>query len=115
MITVLITHKPCQSKGNDKECPQDNKTVLQNSAEIAIFSPGLFFVLCCNCRSYMEVWGLEVWVWALDWVFGGGISVDGVWGLWCGGFWVFWIKGSLYIHRRINLGKNFALRLIDVL
>ena len=26
-----------------------------------------------------------------------GFSVDGVWGLWCGAFWVFWV-GALYIN-----------------
>ena len=32
-----------------------------------------------------------------------GFSADGVLGL-----WVFWSLGSLYEHRRINLGKNVA-------
>ena len=26
-----------------------------------------------------------------------GLSVDGVWGLWCGAFWVFWVW-ALYIN-----------------
>ena len=26
-----------------------------------------------------------------------GFSVDGVWGLWCGAFWFFWV-GALYIN-----------------
>ena len=37
-----------------------------------------------------------------------GFSVDGVWGLWCGAFWVFWVWCSLYKHKRIILGKNCA-------
>ena len=59
----------------------------------------------------MVVWGSEVGVWVLDWVSRGEdfSSVDGVWGLWCGGLWVLWKWGSLYKHRRINLGKNQKL------
>ena len=30
-------------------------------------------------------------------VLGLGFSVDGVWGLWCGAFWFFWV-GTLYIN-----------------
>ena len=48
--------------------------------------------------------GLVTWVGFL----GLGFSVDGVRGLWCGAFGVYWGEGSLYKHRRINLGKCFA-------
>ena len=37
--------------------------------------------------------------------FGSGFSVDGVWGLWCGAFWVFLGWGSIYKHKRITLGE----------
>ena len=37
-----------------------------------------------------------------------GFSVDGVWGLWCGAFWVFLGWCSLYKHKRINLGKKMV-------
>ena len=33
----------------------------------------------------------------------------GVWGLWCGAFWVFWGWGSLYKHRRITLGIKLCV------
>ena len=48
--------------------------------------------------------GLGVWV--LDWVLVKGF--DGVWGLWCGAFWVLLGWGSPYKHRRITLGKKPA-------
>ena len=41
--------------------------------------------------------------------FGLGHSVDGVWVPWCGAFWVFWVWGSLYKHKRITLGKKCCL------
>ena len=53
--------------------------------------------------SFMVVWGFGVEV--LDLVFGDGFPVDWVCGLWCGAFWVFLGWGSLYKHKRINLGK----------
>ena len=37
-----------------------------------------------------------------------GFSVDGVWGLWFGAFWVFLGWGSLYEHKRITLGKKMV-------
>ena len=42
-----------------------------------------------------------------------GFLVDGVWGLRCGAFWVFWGRGSRYKHRRIILGKNFERILLE--
>ena len=39
-------------------------------------------------------------------VFGLRFSGCGVWCLWCGAFWGFWGRGSLYKHRRINLEKE---------
>ena len=42
-------------------------------------------------------------------VLGLGFSVDGIWGLWCGAFWVFLGWDSLCKHKRITLGKNGAL------
>ena len=56
------------------------------------------------------------------------ISVDAVWGLWCGALWVlsgwgslndlknnFNSVGSLFKHRRITLGKmNFAGKIIGI-
>ena len=38
-----------------------------------------------------------------------GFSVDGVWGLWCGVFWVFWV-GALYINKKNNPGKKNGAR-----
>mgnify|MGYP001794560567 CR=1 FL=1 len=43
--------------------------------------PGLFFILFSYFSSFMAVWGFRVGV--LDWVFGVGVSVAGVWGLLC--------------------------------
>ena len=38
-----------------------------------------------------------------------GFSVDGVWGLWCGAFWDFWV-GALYINiKELPWEKNGAL------
>ena len=56
----------------------------------------------------MVVWSLGV----LVWVFGVGVSVVGAWGLWCDAFWVFAGWGSLYKHKRTNLGKNGAVFMI---
>ena len=39
-----------------------------------------------------------------------GFSADRVWGLWCRAFWGFWGWGSIYKHRRINLGKKPRLQ-----
>ena len=36
-----------------------------------------------------------------------GFSVDGVWGLWCGAFWVF-LVGALYININNNPGKKMV-------
>ena len=53
------------------------------------FSPGLFF---CNFFSFLLIFGgLGFGVLRLGSYFGFlglGLSVDGVWGLWCGAFWV---------------------------
>ena len=57
--------------------------------------PGFFFLLFSYFFSFMVIWGFGVGI--LDWVFGVGISVDGVWGLWCVAFWAF-LVGALYIN-----------------
>ena len=59
------------------------------------FLTGLFFIIFSYFGSFMVVWGFGVGV--LYWDFGVGFSVDWVWGLWCGSFWVFWV-GALYIN-----------------
>ena len=59
----------------------------------------------------MVVWGFGVG--SYIGFLGLGFSVDGVWGLWCGAFWVFLGFGSLYEHKRINLGKNGACIIPD--
>ena len=59
----------------------------------------------------MHLWWFRGWgfgIWVLKSFFGVGISVDGVWGMWHRAFLVLWSWGSLYKHRRITLGKNFA-------
>ena len=52
----------------------------------------------------MGVWGrglgLGFWGW--------GFQLMGVWGLGCGAFWVLWVWGSLYKHKRITLGKKWC-------
>mgnify|MGYP001796587808 CR=1 FL=1 len=70
-----------------------------------IFSQGYslsFFLTFAHLRWFLGLWS---WIGFL----GLGFSVDGVLGLWCGAFWVLWGWGSPYTHRRINLGKNFAI------
>ena len=55
----------------------------------------------------MVVWGLGLGSWIG--FLGLGLSVDGVWGLGCGAFWVLWGWGSLYNHKRNTLGKKMVL------
>ena len=62
------------------------------------FSPGLFFIIFAYFCSFYD--GLGFGVLGLGSYFGFlglGLSVDGVWGLWCGAIWVFWV-GALYIN-----------------
>ena len=74
------------------------------------FFPGLFCWLFFSCLLIygglgVGVFRLESWIVSLEL----GFSVDVVWGLRCGAFWVFWGLSSLYKHRRITLEKNSAL------
>ena len=68
-----------------------------NSHDRYIFSQGysLYFFLVFAHLLWFWVWGFVVG--DLFWVFEVGVLVDGVWGLWCGAFWVFWV-GGLYIN-----------------
>ena len=47
---------------------------------------------------FAHIWRFGV----VDWVFGVGISVNGVWGPWCEASWVLCGWGS---HRKTTLGK----------
>ena len=62
------------------------------------FFPGLFFIIFF---LFLLIYGgLGFGVLGLGSYFGFlglGLSVDGVWGLWCGAFWVFWVW-ALYIN-----------------
>ena len=49
------------------------------------------------CSFMVWIWGFKVGV--LDWVVAVGFSVDGVWGLWCGAFWVFRLGLSIYTDK----------------
>ena len=64
-----------------------------------LFSQGhslqFFSILLINGGLGLKGWGL--WIGFL----GLGFSVDGVWGLWCGAFWVLWGWGSLYKHKKM--------------
>ena len=73
-----------------------------------IFSQGYFLTYFSFLLIYggLGVGVLGLWSW-IGFV-GLGFSFDGVWGLWCKAFWVFWGWGSLNKYRRISLGKNFA-------
>ena len=73
------------------------------------FFPGLFFIIFI--LLLLIYGGLGFGVLGLGSYFGFlglGLSVDGVWGLWCGAFWVFLGLGSLYKHKRITLGKKWC-------
>ena len=61
----------------------------------AIICPRVILNNLSDFCSLMVVLGFGVCV--LDWVFGLGFSVDGVWGLWCGAIWAFWV-GTFYIN-----------------
>ena len=74
----------------------NNGRIWSNTVKTALFFPGLlpgyssyFFLI------FAHVWWLEVGV--LDGDFGIAFSVDGVWDLWCGAFWVFWVV-ALYTN-----------------
>ena len=74
-----------------------------------IFFPGLFFIIFF--LFWLIYGGLGFGVLGLGSYIGFlglGFSVDGVWGLWCGAFWVFLGWGSLYKHKRITLGKKMV-------
>ena len=64
-----------------------------------------FFSHFCSFYGGLGVGGLGLGSWIG--FLGLGFSVDGVWSLWCGAFWVLWGWGSLYNHKRITLGKNW--------
>ena len=68
------------------------------------FFPGLFLIILF--RSFMVVLGVG----CLYCVFRLGFSVDGVWGLWCGGLLGFLSWGSLYNHKIITLGKKWCAK-----
>ena len=68
------------------------------------FFPRFFFIFYPHFFSFMVVWGLVFWNGVLNWVSGVMVFLDGVWGLWCGAFWIFRGSGFLYKHRRINPG-----------
>ena len=66
---------------------------------VILYNFFLFWLIYCGLG--FGVLGLGSYIGFL-WL---GLSVDGVWGLWCGSFWVFLGWSSLYIHERITLGK----------
>ena len=68
-----------------------------NLNECKIFSRVILYIFFLFLLIYG---GLGLGVLGLGSYFGFlglGFSVDGVWGLWCGAFWVFW-DGALYIN-----------------
>ena len=67
------------------------KFSLTNKLTRLYFFPGLFLIIFSYFCSFMVVWGLGSKIGFL----GLGFSVDWVWGLWCGAFWVFLGLGSL--------------------
>ena len=73
----------------------------------AVFFLGLFFIFFSLFCSFMVVlgWGFLFGFWIR--LLGLGFLVEGVSGLWCEAFWVFFEGwGSLYKHRRINWAKK---------
>ena len=81
------------------------KLALTWESKRYIFFPGLFFIIFSYFGSFMVVWGFGGRV--LYWVFG--VGVISWWGLepvvW--GLLGFLARGSLYKHKRINLGKSW--------
>ena len=74
----------------------DNALLLFKTLRLAIFFPRVIlynFFLFLAHLWWVGVLGLGSYIGFL----GLGFSVDGVWGLWCGAFWVFWF-GALYIN-----------------
>ena len=91
---------------------------MRNVQLTAIFFPMVIFYTFFDFSSSMVVWKLGFWGWGFGFGFWGlgfqlmGLCLwcgQGVRTPWCGTLLVFWGWGSLYKHRRITLGKNFAL------
>ena len=64
-------------------------------------SDAIFFsrVIHLTFFSFLLIYGgLGLQGWDLGQVFGIGVSVDGVRGMWCEAFWVFFGVGALYIN-----------------
>ena len=77
----------------------------QQVVGLAIFFPRVILYTILLIYGGLGGWGHRLGF------LGSVFSVDGVLGMWCLAFWVFWSRGSLYKHGRITLGKRLSVGL----
>ena len=98
-VTRQVSCVICWVKSQHSSLLSNNVCSLCNPKThlMLYFFPGLFFIFFL---FFAHLWWFGFGVLGLGSYIGFlrlGFSVDRVWGLWCGAFWVFWV-GALYIN-----------------